>query len=287
MEISTISEQLLFSTVLVRGFEASNTNFDKPNSRGTAFVFKYQFNGKSSIFLVTNKHVVKGMQKVLLTFTQARDGKPLMGTPYTLPIDNVEQWWYGHPDDDIDVAVAPFSSVLRTVEEEAGVDIFYCSIDSPLIPTEDTLKTLDAFEDIIFIGYPNGLWDHVNLLPIIRRGITATPIAVDFIGKKQFLIDASVFPGSSGSPVFLFNRGSFPDKSDGSLILGDRLIFLGLISSTYPRHEINDVEFRFFPTVIKPVVESHQMIDLGVVFKSQTIVETINSLFKDKSIDID
>lgn len=59
------------------------------------------------------------------------------------------------------------------------------------------------------IGYPNGLWDSQNNLPIIRRGITATSVKKDYNGKKEFLIDAAVFPGSSGSPVFIFNEGSY------------------------------------------------------------------------------
>jgi hypothetical protein len=45
------------------------------------------------------------------------------------------------------------------------------------------------------------------ILPIsprfFRRGMTATPPQLDYCGRPTFLIDASVFGGSSGSPVFL------------------------------------------------------------------------------------
>ena len=39
---------------------------------------------------------------------------------------------------------------------------------------------LSAVEEILMIGYPNGLWDAVNNYPLIRRGVTASHPAVDF-----------------------------------------------------------------------------------------------------------
>ena len=49
-------------------------------------------------------------------------------------------------------------------------------------------------------------------------------------GDKVFLIDAGVFPGSSGSPVFIFNQGSYP-TTDG-ITIGNRLLFVGIITQT-------------------------------------------------------
>ena len=56
-------------------------------------------------------------------------------------------------------------------------------------------------EDVLMIGYPNGLWDTTHNMPIIRRGTIATDIKLDYNEKKEFVIDAACFPGSSGSPV--------------------------------------------------------------------------------------
>ncbi|MFR3321383.1 MAG: hypothetical protein ACLTSZ_09905 [Lachnospiraceae bacterium] len=84
---------------------------------------------------------------------------------------------------------------------------------------EEQIEYFAAIEDITFIGYPSGLYDSVNKLPIIRQGITATPIWNQFNGENVFLIDAGVFPGSSGSPVFIYNHGSYPTK-DG-IAIGD------------------------------------------------------------------
>jgi hypothetical protein len=108
------------------------------------------------------------------------------------------------------------------------------------------LKGLDAVEEVLFIGYPCGIWDARNLLPIVRRGITATPIYIDFSGRKQFLIDASVFPGSSGSPVFIYNAGIYWDKKSGSTVVGHRLFFLGILSEVF---QMVDTGGSFLPQI--------------------------------------
>ena len=51
------------------------------------------------------------------------------------------------------------------------------------------------------------LIDEVNNKPVVRKGITATDIRLDYNGRKEFLIDAACFHGSSGSPVFLRKMG--------------------------------------------------------------------------------
>ena len=148
-----------------------------------------------------------------------------------------------------------------------------------LIPSEDTLRKLDALEEVVFIGFPVGIWDSTNFLPIIRRGTTATPVYVDFQGKKQFLIDASVFPGSSGSPVFLYDRGLHQERT-GGVVIGGRLLFLGAISDVFIHQDTNEIKMLSVPTRNVPVVTSRQMVDLGRVFKASVIIETIETALK-------
>lgn len=105
----------------------------------------------------------------------------------------------------------------------------------------DSHSSSVVIEDITFIGYPSGLYDERNKISIIRQGITATPIWNNFRGEKAFLIDAGVFPGSSGSPVFIYNRGTYPSK-DG-IILGNRLLFVGIISQTMLRDNTTGKSF--------------------------------------------
>jgi len=152
-----------------------------------------------------------------------------------------------------------------------------------MIPSEDALAELDALEEVIFIGYPNGIWDRKNFLPIMRRGITATPVTVDFQGKKQFLIDASVFPGSSGSPVFILNVGMYTNKF-GVTKVTSRLLFLGVVASVFFQQDINEIRILSQLTLGVPVAISRQMIDLGIVYKASTIIEAIEDFLSTKGV---
>lgn len=270
----SIFENILFTTVRI---EASLP--DNSTSTGTGFVFNYEKNDKQYFFVVTNKHVVKNSIKGKLAFNLSDGEKPILGKVFTINYSNFESQWIGHPQDDIDVAIMPFAPVLNELYNK-GVQIFFKSITSDLIPSDKLLREdIDAVEDIVFVGYPNDIYDRRNLLPVVRRGITATPVSIDFEGKPAFLIDASIFPGSSGSPVFLCNIGSYSPKGKG-LIAGSRIFFLGIVASVFTRKDLNNIELIDIPTGKIPVVATTQMLDLGIVYKSIVIKELIEEFLK-------
>jgi hypothetical protein len=60
---------------------------------------------------------------------------------------------------------------------------------------------VQASDDIIVVGYPRGFYDEVNLFPIVKAGIISSRWGTPFGGEPFFLIDAKLFPGSSGSVV--------------------------------------------------------------------------------------
>ncbi len=103
----------------------------------------------------------------------------------------------------------------------------------------------------------------------MRRGVTATPLQIDYEGKQRFLVDASIFPGSSGSPVFICNSGGYANR--GNFNVGTRVYFLGVISAVLIRRESGSIDFVDIPTTLTPTFSSVQMIDLGVVFKSSLV----------------
>ncbi len=270
----SIFENILFTTVRI---EASLP--DNSTRTGTGFVFNYEKNDKQYLFVVTNKHVIKNSIKGKLAFNLSDGEKPILGKVFTINYSNFESQWIGHPQDDIDVAIMPFAPVLNELYNK-GVQIFFKSITSDLIPSDKLLREdIDAVEDIVFVGYPNDIYDRRNLLPVVRRGITATPVSIDFEGKPAFLIDASIFPGSSGSPVFLCNIGSYSPKGKG-LIAGSRIFFLGIVASVFTRKDLNNIELIDIPTGKIPVVATTQMLDLGIVYKSIVIKELIEEFLK-------
>jgi hypothetical protein len=278
MEPTSISEKLLFNTVRIE------TSSSAGQGTGTGYAFSYTSDENNFPFIVTNKHVISGADNGNLYFTRAKNGKAHIGNAYRLEIrEGFENIWHGHPDENIDVAITPLVPLVNHIKLQ-GVDVYIPPIGNDLIPNEDVLKELDAIETITFIGYPNGIWDTHNFLPIMRRGTTATPITIDFKGVKQFLIDASVFPGSSGSPVFILNTGMYTNKH-GTTNIASRLLFLGTVASVYFRQDLNEIKKIAQPAIDRSVAISKQMIDLGIVFKASTVTETIESFLTEKGID--
>ena len=204
----TINEQLAYSTVRIVCETVSGEI-----ATGSGYFFKFKNDPERGEFVpvvITNKHVVKGARKGTIIFTVSKNGEPIDVEHFEISIDNFEFFWKGHPDEDVDLCAMPIAPFLR-VAEQSGKTLFYIPLDVTLVPNKQQLDDLSAMEDIVMIGYPNGIWDSVNNKPIYRKGITATHPCRDYNGKKEFLIDAACFPGSSGSPVFILNENGYRD----------------------------------------------------------------------------
>ena len=224
MNLDDLSTQLLFTTVPIWA-EGPNGN-----TSGTAFLFNVPSTVNPAQFiplLVTNQHVIANAKRVVVEFIGRKGTQPDTSNKLHVDVDLATLNQYS--DANLDLAVAPIGGLLNS-REQAGMPLFFRSIDPNLIPTDAALGELAAMEEIVFIGYPSGLRDEKNSLPLIRRGITATPAWNDFRGKPSFLIDAGVSPGSSGSPVFILNQGAYATRT--GLNVGTRVLFLGVLTST-------------------------------------------------------
>lgn len=229
MNLNDISTQLLFTTVPIWIEKASGQM-----STGTAFFYNYPVPKSPGQFIplvVTNHHVVQDARRGLIELVEREADRPKQ-TRIRVEIsgDIIQRF----VDDKLDLAAIPIGPVLNQLEN-AQKPVIFRSIGPELIPTSDVWNDLAALEEIVFIGYPSGLRDEQSGMPIVRRGITATPAWNAFENRPVFLIDAGVFPGSSGSPVFILNQGAYTTR-DG-LALGNRLLFLGAITETMLRPE--------------------------------------------------
>lgn len=277
MQVDSIAENLFFTTVRI-----DTVNHVGANGSGTGFLYAHRIaDNQHAIFVVTNKHVVQNMRSGALTFHQKKDDKPNLGRGYRLAIHDWPQAWFGHPSPEIDIAVIPFIPLEAHIKQQSAIELFYRCVDSSMLPSEEQLAQFDAIESVTFVGYPNGIWDSKNLLPVARRGTTASPISVDFEGTPRFVIDASVFGGSSGSPVFILNQGMYTDKR-GSTAIGSRVLFVGVIAAVFFRTELNQIVAVPIPTQTQPMVQQREMIDLGIVFKARTVVETIEAFMRSR-----
>lgn len=275
MQVDSIAENLFFTTVRI-----DTVGNNGSRGSGTGFLYAHRLDDTNhALFVVTNKHVVFDMQSGFLTFHQRKGDQPHLGHGFQLGVQDWPTAWFGHTSPDVDIAILPFIPLEVHIKQQFAVDLFYRCVDSSMLPTADQLGQLDAIETITFIGYPDGIWDRANLMPIARRGTTASPIVLDFEATPRFVIDASVFGGSSGSPVFILNQGLYTDKRGGT-VLGSRILFVGVVSAVFFRTELNKIVPVPVPTQAQPMAQQREMIDLGLVFKSRTVVETIEDFIK-------
>lgn len=268
MANTSISDQLVHVTVRIECADSS-----KQISSGTGFMVNFcqSSDGKHVPALVTNKHVIVGAQEGRVHFNAANEsGEPDYGNFAAIHITDFEKGWILHPDPAVDLAAYPVAGLLTQLHEN-GHRPFFKAIDRDFMTSDQDLAELSAVEDILMVGYPNGLWDPKNNLPIVRRGITATPAYMDFEGRKEFMIDCACFPGSSGSPIFLYNIGSYANKSGGTTI-GSRVKFLGVLWGG-PQHTASgEIKVVPVPTTTQPIAVSRIPNNLGYCIKAEQIL---------------
>jgi len=268
---TTLSEQLLFSTVRIEV-----RTKDGLSGTGTGFFFQFQVTeGRILPLIVTNKHVIRGAESgsFFLHEADTKDGNPTpSGRFFGVGFSGFEKYWIGHPNEDIDLCAMPFAPISAQANAQ-GKKVFMISLGQEVIWTDENLSNLSAVEEVVMIGYPIGLWDEHNNLPIIRQGITATHPAIDFQGKSEGVVDIATFPGSSGSPVLLLNEsGIYHDKKQGTNVVGHRSVFLGVLYAGPIWTAEGEVVIREIPTNKQVLAQIPVMINLGYIVKAKEVL---------------
>ncbi|MBK8853820.1 MAG: hypothetical protein IPN10_06770 [Saprospiraceae bacterium] len=139
----------------------------------------------SKILLITNKHVVKNNDVGIILFNQIDKSGNIYGNKVDVMIKKFNEQWKMHPNPNIDLCFMDITPLLNYYKSK-GFNLFTRTLSNTLIPSDSLWNRLTVLEEVIMIGYPNGLIDNKNNIPIIRTGVTATPPKLDYNGKKSF-----------------------------------------------------------------------------------------------------
>lgn len=259
----TFSEKLFYTTV-----KLSCSKAGKPIGTGTGFFYKVNLpNNKFSPVIITNKHVVAGCDRIEVSCHQATVGvadQP-SGKFLNLTMD-IAGPFIEHPSPDVDLCVIPVSALLDK-SILAGTPMLFIHLDSSTIPKESEWNSFSALEEVTMLGCPNGIYDEVNKIPVARRGITATPLNKSYAGKPHFLVDMACFPGSSGSPVFIYNPQGYIDQATNTYHMDkSRFVFVGVLFAGPTITNTGQIILN-----VAPKVQVASMMHLGNVVKSSEI----------------
>ena len=190
-----------------------------PRFRATGSLVKVQ----NISHLITAKHVVVDRETgdfkddKMLVFFNSKDG-----IISSRSIENIKQrynvGWIFHTNPEVDVAIIPFP--IDTHKDDALT-----------IPDNLFLLSNNIFElyDIFFLSYQPGIEPKIKISPVFRSGIIS--IIND---DKSFYIDASAFPGNSGSPVFI--KPSPLTLNEKGISIGTT--FIGIIGHSVTYQEV-------------------------------------------------
>lgn len=259
----SIQEQLLFSTLRIECFDANKQLY----SVGTGFLLSRPVQENAvKMYLVSNKHILLGADSIAITFTHLKNDEPEVGTTVCFSIDNIKNSVVGHPNPSVDVALLECTGLFLMQNQS----LFIKAVPYDML-ADFSEPELNVAENVLFIGYPDNRYDIKNNLPLVRQGLIASNPKYDFNGDPVFIIDAQVFPGSSGSPVFI--DLTFENFKNGQIVLGKKKIkLLGIVAQTMIRNNQLQAVAMGLPFI------TQEVLGLGLVFKSITIKELVDSM---------
>ena len=250
MDYETFTEQVFFSTLRIE--------FPSKATMGTGFIVKSpsKVPGRVYTFLVSNKHVINDPRDILRIVFHSRDddkATPNLNKHHEFEINKIADGaYYTHPSEDVDLACLNISDLLNRSDK------FYMRMLDSSIMSDYNEPDLQAGKEILFVGYPEDRYDHAHNLPILRGGRIASLPKVDFEKDPVFLVDAPVFPGSSGSPVFA--------------VLGGYYKLIGVVTQTMIKHQkLEMVEKAKERQLVAP-----QTIGIGLAYKSTCVKQLID-----------
>ena len=166
---------------------------------GTGFfiVRMLDVEGNARPMLVTNKHVLANKCGIVLRLKK-RDSSTLDIVDAALYEKGVKLY-YEHPNTNVDIAVLPLNGKFIT---DNNIDFAAFDIDKHAMTSEELRhEGVDEGTLIHMLGFPMGLVNINDNLPICRLGCIARISVAQILESYNILADIQNFPGNSGSPI--------------------------------------------------------------------------------------
>ena len=228
------------------------------------------------MWLVTNRHVVipenNGVEfcpsKLTFYLRKICGAIDLVWEPISLSTEDIENLARFHPNKSVDVAAINVIDIMNDRLSRGGnyARPFGLTVDD--FPGENSVD-IHVASDIIVVGYPRGFYDSVNLFPIVKSGIVASRWGVGFEGHPYFLIDAKLFPGSSGS-VVLSKPNDLMVKDGEIMFAREKQVSLLGIFSGEPKFEEMPVQVGDLTLI------QRSGFNLGVAWYANVIEDIVN-----------
>lgn len=251
------------------GFYYQELAAPDPNKSG------YYWREVKETWIVSNRHVflpkIEGNESIPDSFTflmRKIVGNALQWDTITLSHDDLEKRLRLHRDSTIDIAVLHISDLLRERIVDDKNYMSWSAVSADDLPQNCGIPVQVA-DDVIVIGYPRGFYDTHNLFPIVKSGMVASRWGMHFKSEPVFLIDAKLFPGSSGSIVL--SKPITSVVADGP-IAGSKeahFAFLGVYSGE-PYLQEKPIEFDDITITRK------YSFNLGAVWYAELVVDVVN-----------
>lgn len=252
MNLKDIGTQLLYVSVPITCGDS-----DEQKS-GTGFFYSYRHDdGRNVPLVVFRSDLIDGFSEGFFDIHLANGEQPIS---QTVRIHFEAGFADSHRIREIGLVAMPMAPALASLDQ-SDREAFYKSIDRTLLPPEDDQDAPSPFESVMIIGYPSRLYDSVNALPIVRKGITSTPVWNRFQGKDCFLVDVPPTGGFDGSPVFILNQGAY--VTGETVNFGTRFFFVGVLAGDSVLSDVHD--------------RRYENAGFGVVLGAKTVANLIDA----------
>jgi hypothetical protein len=251
-----IIDPLNFRVTIINAY--SRGQAPNPSKSNSATGFFYKHNNEK--YLVTNRHVVvseaeESYPDILKIMVHTSHTSLIPRRVIDIPLYNgISKVWIEHQDNigipdpkqKIDLAII---NVNDKLENNDVVDFFTAND----LPNNDFYLSLGDLT--IIIGYPLAFHDTVHYLPITRSGTVASTWRAYFSGKKHFLVDAKLHPGTSGSPVVIPSCTTRRDVRGGVGIGVFPAMLVGVNSGMYGNLDLNVI---WYSSLIPEILNQQQ-----------------------------